>query len=285
VSAAFEEWQREFLLSGRLTAAVATVRPDGSPHVKPVWFSLDEDVVVFTTHEATVAGRNLARERRVALSVDEFEPAGTFVVVRGMAELVTDQELVRFWAGRLGARYLGESRTDDPRLPWAATDESVGRPRRHSCRTGGDVAEERPGSTGQGGRQHRPGVTRGKVPQKIDRPRHRSAGGGSKGETVRQERTSAPGDRGGSANPTRSKVKRVHRRCIPAEDTRRRAARPMPAGRPLESAGNGRSRWMVAPRAKCREAARGQDPAYRPTRPSPEPLFCENGPGTPSDLR
>ncbi len=113
MSAAFEEWQREFLLSGRLTAAVATVRPDGSPHVKPVWFSLDEDVIVFTTHEATVAGRNLARERRVALSVDEFEPAGTFVVVRGMAELVTDQELVRFWAGRLGGRYLGESRAED----------------------------------------------------------------------------------------------------------------------------------------------------------------------------
>lgn len=113
MTAAFEEWQREFLLSGRLTAAVATVRPDGSPHVKPVWFSLDEDVVVFTTHEATVAGRNLARERRVALSVDEFEPAGTFVVVRGMAELVTDQELVRFWAGRLGARYLGESRAEE----------------------------------------------------------------------------------------------------------------------------------------------------------------------------
>jgi hypothetical protein len=29
-----------------------------------------------------------------------------------------------------------------------------------------------------------------------------------KGETVRQERTSARGDPGGSANPTRSKVKR-----------------------------------------------------------------------------
>ena len=33
------------------------------------------------------------------------------------------------------------------------------------------------------------------------------AGNGTgKGETVRQERTSVPGDRGGLANPTRSKV-------------------------------------------------------------------------------
>ncbi len=30
--------------------------------------------------------------------------------------------------------------------------------------------------------------------------------GTGKGETVRQERTSVPGDRGGLANPTRSKV-------------------------------------------------------------------------------
>jgi hypothetical protein len=34
-----------------------------------------------------------------------------------------------------------------------------------------------------------------------------AAGATGKGETVRQERTSARGDPGGSANPTRSKVK------------------------------------------------------------------------------
>ena len=43
-----EEW-RAFVLEGTRTAKVATVRPDGRPHVAPVWFVLDGDDVVFTT--------------------------------------------------------------------------------------------------------------------------------------------------------------------------------------------------------------------------------------------
>jgi len=43
-------------------------------------------------------------------------------------------------------------------------DESVRRPRRVLA-----PAEERPGSVGQGGGQHPPGVTRGTVPQRTDR--------------------------------------------------------------------------------------------------------------------
>jgi len=41
----------------------------------------------------------------------------------------------------------------------------------------GYVAEEGPGSTGQGGGQHPPGETRGTVPQRTDRPAPRDRGG------------------------------------------------------------------------------------------------------------
>ncbi len=44
-----------FLLDGAKTASLATVRPDGSPHVAPIWFDLDhDDTVVFTTAETSV---------------------------------------------------------------------------------------------------------------------------------------------------------------------------------------------------------------------------------------
>src|SRR6476469_2464312 len=46
-------------------------------------------------------------------------------------------------------------------------DEPAGRPRQDPT----DPAEESPGSTGQGGCQQQPGVTRGTVPQKTDRRR------------------------------------------------------------------------------------------------------------------
>lgn len=97
--------------------------------------------------------------------------------------------------------------------------------------------EERPGSAGQGGGQHPPGVTRGTVPQRTDR--RSPLGEAGKGETAVQETTSAPGDRCGSANPTRSKARQGAFEGGPPE---------LP-GRPLEACGNARRRWMAATRA------------------------------------
>jgi hypothetical protein len=43
-----EEW-RSFVTHGTRTAALATVRRDGRPHVAPIWFVLDDvGSVVFT---------------------------------------------------------------------------------------------------------------------------------------------------------------------------------------------------------------------------------------------
>jgi hypothetical protein len=47
---------------------------------------------------------------------------------------------------------------------------------------------------------------------------------------------------------------------------------PEPAGRPHEPVGNGRPRWMAA---TGDESRRPQNPAYRPTRPSPEVAHTE----------
>jgi nitroimidazol reductase NimA-like FMN-containing flavoprotein (pyridoxamine 5'-phosphate oxidase superfamily) len=56
---------------GRRPPALATTRADGSPHVAPIWFLPDGDDVVFTTWHASVKGRNLARDPRAAISVDD----------------------------------------------------------------------------------------------------------------------------------------------------------------------------------------------------------------------
>lgn len=98
-----EEW-REFVSHGTRTGKLSTVRADGSPHVAPVWFVLDGDDVVFNTGKATVKGRNLARDGRVALCVDDDRPPFGYVVLRGQARLSEALDEVRHWAGRIGAR-------------------------------------------------------------------------------------------------------------------------------------------------------------------------------------
>jgi PPOX class probable F420-dependent enzyme len=95
------------------TGKLSTVREDGSPHVTPVWFLLDGDEVVFTTGKDTVKGRNLARDGRVALCVDDDRPPFAYVVLRGRARLSEDLKELRQWAARIGARYMGEDRAEE----------------------------------------------------------------------------------------------------------------------------------------------------------------------------
>ncbi|MDT0379773.1 PPOX class F420-dependent oxidoreductase [Streptomyces sp. DSM 42041] len=107
-----DEW-RAFVSAGTRTGKLATVRADGSPHVAPVWFVLDGDDVVFNTGAETVKGRNLAREGRVSLCVDDERPPYSMVVLRGRAELSEDLPEVRAWATRIAARYMGEGRAEE----------------------------------------------------------------------------------------------------------------------------------------------------------------------------
>ncbi|MCX4985572.1 PPOX class F420-dependent oxidoreductase [Streptomyces sp. NBC_00572] len=106
------QW-RTFVSEGTRTGKLATVRDDGSPHVVPVWFLLDGDEFVFNTGKDTVKGRNLARDGRVSLCVDDDTPPFAFVSLSGRAELSEDLEELRHWAGRIGARYMGEDRADE----------------------------------------------------------------------------------------------------------------------------------------------------------------------------
>ncbi|MEC4020412.1 PPOX class F420-dependent oxidoreductase [Streptomyces sp. H27-D2] len=102
-----DQWQA-FISAGTRTGKLSTVKADGSPHVAPVWFLLDGDDLVFTTGYDTVKGRNIARDGRVAICVDDDRPPFSFVVIQGRAELSDDLDDLRSWATRIAARYVGD---------------------------------------------------------------------------------------------------------------------------------------------------------------------------------
>jgi PPOX class probable F420-dependent enzyme len=103
-----------FLSAGTRTAHVATTRPNGRPHVTPVWFVLDGRPgafqLVFTTYEESVKGRGLRRDGRVAVSVDDPAPLFSFVIVEGTAQVSDELGQVRAAATRIGGRYMGAGR-------------------------------------------------------------------------------------------------------------------------------------------------------------------------------
>jgi PPOX class probable F420-dependent enzyme len=101
------EW-RAFLSHGTRTGKLATTRADGSPHVAPIWFVLDGDDLVFNTGADTVKGRNLARDPRAVICVDEEVAPYAYVTVRGRVTLSDDLTGMLDWSTRIAARYTGD---------------------------------------------------------------------------------------------------------------------------------------------------------------------------------
>jgi PPOX class probable F420-dependent enzyme len=90
----------------RLTAAhtywLATVRSDGPPHVMPVWAAWLDGGLWFSTSGTSAKGRNLAREPRCTLALDD---AGMQVVVEGTSRRVTDEQELRRFAEVYSPKY------------------------------------------------------------------------------------------------------------------------------------------------------------------------------------
>lgn len=65
----------EKLLDAPNFAHIATLMPDGSPHVTVVWVDRDRDLIRINTAEGRVKPRNIRRDPRVTLSiVDQVNP-------------------------------------------------------------------------------------------------------------------------------------------------------------------------------------------------------------------
>jgi hypothetical protein len=99
-----------FLAEGTRTAKLATTMRDGSPHVMPVWFVLESEQLVFNTGADTVKGRNLRRDPRASIVVDDERPPFALGHLRGTVELSEDPgELLRT-ATVIAERYIGADR-------------------------------------------------------------------------------------------------------------------------------------------------------------------------------
>lgn len=119
------EQRQAFLAGGGRTATIATVRADGRPHAVPVWYVLDGDDIVLVIKDTTVKGRNLLRDPRVTVVVDDDDPPYAFVSIDGTAEFGRDPEEVRRFAGEIGRRYLNDEDAAAGFAEWAVSSDMV----------------------------------------------------------------------------------------------------------------------------------------------------------------
>lgn len=105
---------RAFLRAGTRTGKLATVRADGSPHVAPVWFLLEDDgAIIFNTGAGTAKGRNLRRDPRASMAVDDERPPFAFARIDGTVTLSEDPAALLDAATRIAARYMGPGRAEE----------------------------------------------------------------------------------------------------------------------------------------------------------------------------
>lgn len=98
------------ILDSRALGHLATVGPDGRPHVNPVWFISDGRHVYLSVKPETVKYRNLRATPYVALSVGDVARPDRYVEIRG--------EVVAFelfdtlaWVNQLARKYTGADYT------------------------------------------------------------------------------------------------------------------------------------------------------------------------------
>ena len=109
---------RKFLAQGTLTGKLATVKKDGSPHVVPIWFILDDTNdetknlnIFFMTGNMSVKARNIHINNRVSICIQT--PPFSFVTVYGVAEIqqIDRNELLK-WATKIAERYMGKDNAE-----------------------------------------------------------------------------------------------------------------------------------------------------------------------------
>ena len=89
--AAISEKYADLLQNKKAFASLATVMPDGTPQVTPVWFDHKDGVIRVNTAKGRVKARNMSEGAPVALSIMDPENAYRYVQIRGRVRRVTDQ--------------------------------------------------------------------------------------------------------------------------------------------------------------------------------------------------
>jgi PPOX class probable F420-dependent enzyme len=93
------------LFEKKVFAHLATVMPDGSPQVTPVWVDYDGEYILVNSARGRQKVKNVQRDAKVAVSILDPDDPYRYLQVRGVVEEVTEDgadELI----DKLAKKYL-----------------------------------------------------------------------------------------------------------------------------------------------------------------------------------
>ncbi len=100
-------------------ARIATIDDDGTPRVLPLWFIRDGRRLLFTPRSPAVIWKNLVRDPKIGLSIDESAQPYRKITAQGVAEVVHQpgeddawRDLYRAIAKRYTADWFADAYVD-----------------------------------------------------------------------------------------------------------------------------------------------------------------------------
>lgn len=97
------------LFEKKAFAQLATLMKDGSPQVTPVWCDFDGGLVWINTAKGRIKDKNMRRDQRVALSIQDPDNGYRYLAIQGeIAEITEDGADAHI--DRLAKKYLDKDR-------------------------------------------------------------------------------------------------------------------------------------------------------------------------------
>ena len=99
----------DLLQQKKALANLATVMPDGSPQVTPVWFDYTGGLVRVNSAKGRVKSRNMSEGARVVVAIVDPENPYRYIQIRGRVARVTEQGASEH-IDSLSKKYLGKDK-------------------------------------------------------------------------------------------------------------------------------------------------------------------------------
>jgi PPOX class probable F420-dependent enzyme len=106
------------LFQKRAFANLATLMPDGTPQVTPVWVDFDGTHILVNSARGRQKDKNMERNPTVALSILDPDNPYRYLEVRGRVDEIT-QEGAEEHIDKMAKKYIGEDR-----YPWRQPGEA-----------------------------------------------------------------------------------------------------------------------------------------------------------------
>ena len=99
---------RAFLQEKRF-AVLATINPDNTPQLSAMWYELDGDEILMNTKVGRVKERNLRRDPRVSICIED---GYNYLTLSGTAQVIDDKATAHADIKRLAPRYHNPAKAE-----------------------------------------------------------------------------------------------------------------------------------------------------------------------------